>query len=110
MSEQESMDALLRDAMGRVPRPALSPSFDRRLAARVRPRRLDPRGRRLMTLYGVTMLALSVGVMRSQSIEWSLIVLAIVAPVALVTSAAVAGLARRRARATSRATRFDVIR
>lgn len=98
MSEQESMDALLRDAMGRTPRPALSPSFERRLAARVRPRRMGPRGRRLMTLYAVTMLALSVAVMRSQSIEWSLIALAIVAPGALVTSVAMSGRARRRTR------------
>ena len=98
MSEQESMDALLRDAMGRTPQPVLSPSFERRLAARVRPRRLDLRGRRLLGRYALTMLAFSVAVMRSQSLDWSLIAVAIVTPVALVTTAAVSGRARRRTR------------
>lgn len=98
MSEQEAMDALLRQSMGHAPRPSLSPGFERRLAARLRPRRLDARGRRLMTIYAVTMLALSVAVMRSQSLEWSLIAVAIVAPVALLTSAGARGRARRRTR------------
>ena len=51
MSEQESMDHLLRQLMAGNPAPAVSSAFDQRLARRLRPSRLGPVGRMVMSLY-----------------------------------------------------------
>lgn len=80
MSEQESMDSLLRDTLGSAPSPHLSPAFDRRLKQRLRRRRLNPAGRWLMSAYLLAAPAVSLAVMRSQALDWSLITIAMLAP------------------------------
>ena len=83
MSEQEKMDRLLRQSMGALPPPSLSPDFDQRLAKRLRPRRLSSAGQVVMTLYVLLALTISVWVMRSAAIDWIPIVIAILAPLML---------------------------
>jgi hypothetical protein len=99
MSEQEPMDRLLRQSMSTGPLPRLSPDFDRRLANRLRPRRrLNSRGRVIMTIYTLAGLIASVWMMRSQSIGWLPIAVAITAPL-VITAVVVArayGLPRTR--------------
>jgi len=87
MSEQESMDHLLRQLMAGNPAPAVSSAFDQRLARRLRPSRLGPVGRMVMSLYTLLALAVSVWEMRSQSIGWSLIVVLIGVPLMFVAAA-----------------------
>ncbi len=86
MSEQEKMDSLLRGMMASAAAPSLSLGFDQRLKKRLRPRRLSSAGRMIMGLYAVLTLVVSVWAMRSQSIAWSLIAIAIIAPLFLVVA------------------------
>jgi hypothetical protein len=85
MSEQETMDQLLREAMS-APPPALSPGFDERLLKRTRPRRLKPGGRLVLAGYALAALVVSIWAMRSQSIEWTLIVAAVAVPVLIIAT------------------------
>jgi hypothetical protein len=80
------MDQFLREAMSAAPRPALSPGFDERLLKRARPRRLRPWGRLVLGGYALAALAVSIWAMRSQSIEWTLIVAAVVVPVLIIAT------------------------
>jgi hypothetical protein len=80
MSEQERMDHLLREMMAGARVPSLSSAFDQRMKRRLRPRHLDSAGRWLMTAYAILALIISIWAMRSQSIDWSLVVIAILAP------------------------------
>jgi hypothetical protein len=86
MTEQERMDRLLRQSMGALPSPALSAAFDRRLAKRLRPRRLGSAGRLAMTLYAVLAFGVSVCVMQRAGVSWIAITIAIVAPLTLVAT------------------------
>jgi hypothetical protein len=83
--DQEKIDQLLREAMS-APPPALSPGFDERLLKRARPRRLRPEGRLVLASYALAALAVSVWAMRSQSIEWTLIVTAVVVPILIIAT------------------------
>ena len=85
MSEQEKMDRLLREAMSSPP-PTLSPGFNERLLKRARPRRLRPGGRLVLAGYALAALAVSIWAMRSQSIEWTLIVAAVVVPLLIIAT------------------------
>lgn len=84
MSEQETMDELLRRSMSAVPPPSLSRGFEQRLARQIRPRRLGAPARRLLALYALITLVASVWVMRNQAIDWSLIVAAVVVPLTIL--------------------------
>lgn len=86
MSEHEHVDRLLAQALS-APVPALSPDFDRRLAARRRGRQLTPRGRRVLASYAAVALVLSIWTMRQASIEWTLVGAAILIPLVLVALA-----------------------
>jgi hypothetical protein len=80
------MDQFLREAMSAAPRPALSPGFDERLLKRARPRRLRPGGRLMLAGYALAALSVSIWAMRSQSIEWTLIVAAVAVPILIVAT------------------------
>jgi hypothetical protein len=86
MSEQEKMDQLLRGMMTATPPPGLSSAFDQRLKRRLRPRRLNSTGRWIMAAYALFTLVVSIWAMRSQSIGWSLIGIAILAPLLLAVA------------------------
>lgn len=94
MSEQEHVDRLLHKAMTAVPRPTLSPGFDRQLSRRLRSHRLSATGRVLLAGYVVVALAVSVWTMRMASIDWSLIAIAVLAPIVLIAIARRRGLGR----------------
>jgi hypothetical protein len=87
MSDQERLDLMLRRTMAADPAPALSPAFDRRLARRLRARRLSPKGRGVLALYALGALAVSVWAMRSEAFGWALIAGAVVLPLVLVALA-----------------------
>ncbi len=76
MGDQDPFDRVLRDSLGGGV-PALSPEFDRRLARRLRPRRVSAAGRVLLALYGVAALVLSVVVMRAEAVAWPAIAAAV---------------------------------
>ena len=56
--DDSKMDLLLRQAM-REPAPQLPSGFDRQLARRLKPKRLDQRGRRIVAGYAVVAVVLS---------------------------------------------------
>ena len=86
MSEPEAMDRLLRRVLAVGEPPALSPTFDQRLAKRLRPRRLSPAGRVVLVLYSLAALAVSGWSMRSESLGWDVIVLAVALQLAVVAA------------------------
>jgi hypothetical protein len=86
MSEQERMDHLLRETLAATPQPSLSSAFDQRLKKRLQPRRLRPGGRWIMIMYTAFTLIVSIGTMRSQSIGWGVIAIAILAPLVLAVA------------------------
>ena len=80
------MDGLMREMMEATPPPSLSYGFDQRLMRRLRPRRLGSAGRAILAAYALFGIVLSIWAMRSQSIDWSLTVIAILAPVILAAA------------------------
>lgn len=86
MSEHEHVDRLLAQALS-APVPALSPDFDRRLAARRRGRQVSPRGRLVLGSYAAMALVLSTWTMRQAAIEWTVVAAATLIPLALVALA-----------------------
>ena len=77
MADEDPFDRVLRESIGGSPVPALSPEFDRRLARRLRPRRVSTGGRVVLALYAVAALALSVVVMRAEAVAWPAIAAAV---------------------------------
>lgn len=84
MFEQERMDEMLRQSMARVPMPTLSAKFDNQLQRRIHPQRLSPGKRLVLALYTVVALVISVWLMRLESIDWLIVVMAVAAPLAVV--------------------------
>jgi type VI protein secretion system component VasF len=80
MSELDNMDRLLHSTLSATAPPKLSPAFDSRLKRRLRPRRLSPAGRLIMVAYALLMLVACVWAMRSESINWGLVAIAILTP------------------------------
>ena len=86
MSEQEAMDRLLRRVLAAEQPPALSSTFDQRLAKRFRPRRPSRSGRVVLTLYALAALILSTWTMRSESLGWDVIALAVALQLAVAAA------------------------
>lgn len=86
MSDHEQIDRVLSQAMS-APVPALSPEFDRRLAARLHGRRVGPSGRLALWSYAALALVISLWTMRQASVEWSMIAAATLIPLVVVTLA-----------------------
>ena len=89
MSEQDSVDRWLREAMA-ADEPRLSSSFDARLARRLKPRRLTPTARLVLLAYIVAAVAVSVLAMRSVELDSRIVVATMVG-----TLAATAAYGRR---------------
>ena len=83
MSEHDSMDRLLRQALS-TPVPALSPDFDRRVLKQVRPRRLSRASIFTLAAYTMVALAISVSTMRHTEIGWPFIVVSVMVPILVV--------------------------
>ena len=83
MSEPTEIEKLLRESMAAAPPPTLTPTFTQRVTARLRPRRLSAGARRTLRLYAVAAVAVSIAVMRSQGVEWSLIAASLAVPAAI---------------------------
>lgn len=92
MSEPKEIDALLRESMGSAPPPTLTPTFTQRLTERIRPRAPSARARRALRLYALAAVVVSVAVMWSLNVEWSLIA------ASLAVTAAIAAILRPRLR------------
>ena len=84
MSEPDAMDALLRRAFENQPVPTVSPSFERRISRHIARGQLTPIGRGVLIAYAAAAVAASIWTMRSMSIEWSLIAVAILTPAMIV--------------------------
>jgi hypothetical protein len=99
---ETEIDSLLRRSMA-GPVPSLSPDFDRRLLREVRrsSQPLDRYRRILLSGYGLTSVVTSAVVMRGYGLDWGVISVTILGPLALL---AAAGWARR-ALASSKALR-----
>jgi len=80
------MDRLLRRSMA-APVPSLPPDFDQRVMRELRkPQPLDRYRRILLAGYGLTSVAASVLIMRSQGLDWGPIALMILGPLALLAT------------------------
>ncbi len=84
MRDDESMDRLLRDALA-AEVPQLPPTFDARVMRGVRPRRLSPGGRVVMTVYAVAASAASVWLLRDLPV--SLVIAAVLVGVPIAAGA-----------------------
>ena len=92
MSEPNEIDALLRESMSSAPPPTLTPTFTQRVTERLRPRAPSALARRALRLYALAAVVVSVAVMRSLRVEWSLIA------ASLAVTAAIAAILRSRIR------------
>lgn len=81
MSEQEHLDRLLRESMA-APAPRLSSGFDQKLQRRLHTRQLGAGARWTLILYALLSLAASVWLMRHEAIDWTLVAVAVLAPLA----------------------------
>lgn len=92
MPEPIEIEALLRESMNTAAPPALTPTFTQRVTARLRPRQLSAGARRALRFYALAAVVISVAVMRSQGVEWSLIA------ISLAVTAAIGAILRLRLR------------
>jgi hypothetical protein len=85
--EEENIDRWLRQAMSEKPLPTLSSGFDNRLMKQIRPRRrLSSTGWVVLVGYTLIAVALSIWTMRIESIGWSTIAAACLAPVVMMAA------------------------
>ena len=84
---EAGIDRWLRRSMA-APVPSLPPDFDQRLLREVRRSQpLDRYGRILLTGYALASIAVSAVVMRGQGLDWRVISVMILGPLALVAAA-----------------------
>jgi hypothetical protein len=83
MSEKIGIEALLRESMHAAAPPTLTPTFTQRVTMRLRPRQLSAGAQRALRFYALAAAVVSVAVMRSQAVEWSLIALSLAVTVAI---------------------------
>lgn len=101
MSDPDAMDRLLRRSLNTESAPTLSPEFERRLATRLRPRRLSPKSRGFLLGYSFLGFSLSLGTMHASGMDWRMVGLAVVVPL-IITAAIIRPLFRSRAEKRSR--------
>jgi hypothetical protein len=79
--ELDGMDQLLRKTMS-APAPVLPPNFERNLERKInaRPPRLASTGQRVLSIYALATLLISILAMRVAGVDWPWIALAITAP------------------------------
>jgi hypothetical protein len=77
------IEALLRESMNATAPPMLTPTFTQRVTMRLQPRRLSAGAQRALRFYAVAAAVVSVAVMRSQGVEWSLIAVSLAVTVAI---------------------------
>jgi hypothetical protein len=92
MPEPIEIEALLRESMNAAAPPTLTPTFTRRVTMRLRPRQLSAGAKRALRFYALAAAVVSVAVMRSQGVEWSLIA------ASLAVTAAIGAILRSRLR------------
>jgi hypothetical protein len=92
MPEPIEIEALLRESMHAAAPPALTPTFTQRVTLRLRPRQLSAGAKRALRFYALVAVAVSVAVMWSQGVEWSLIA------VSLAVTAVIGAILRARLR------------
>jgi hypothetical protein len=87
-AREAKMDSLLRRCMA-APVPSLPPDFDQRLMSEVlrSSQPLDRSRRILLTGYGLTSVVASAVVMRGQGLDWGVISVMTLGPLALVAAA-----------------------
>jgi hypothetical protein len=73
MPEPIEIEALLRESMQAAAPPKLTPTFTQRVTMRLRPRQLSAGAQRALRFYALAAVVVSVAVMWSQGVEWSLI-------------------------------------
>lgn len=84
MTEQESMDRLLRQTLTGDTTPTLSPTFDQRLTGRLQPCHLSPKSRAILTGYSLIGTGVSIGAMHQTGLPWFVILLATLFPLGIV--------------------------
>jgi hypothetical protein len=92
MPEPIEIEALLRESMHAPAPPKLTPTFTQRVTMRLRPRQLSTGAKRALRFYALAAVVVSVAVMRSQGVEWSLIA------ASLAVTAAIGAILRPRLR------------
>jgi hypothetical protein len=95
MKADDQMDQLLREAMA-ADVPQLSPTFDARVMAEVRPLRLTPLGRAVIAAYVVVAAATSMWFMRDVRPDLIAVTVVLTATVAVGTAAYARRVARSR--------------
>jgi hypothetical protein len=92
MPEPIEIEALLRESMQAAAPPKLTPTFTQRVTTRLRPRQLSAGAQRALRFYALAAVVVSVAVMWSQGVEWSLIA------VSLAVTAVIGAIVRSRLR------------
>jgi hypothetical protein len=92
MPEPIEIEALLRESMQAAAPPKLTPTFTQRVTTRLRPRQLSTGAKRTLRFYALAAVVVSVAVMWSQGVEWSLIA------VSLAVTAVIGAIVRSRLR------------
>ena len=83
MPEPIEIEELLRESMNAAAPPTLTPTFTQRVTTRLRPRQLSARAKRALRFYALAAVVVSVAVMRSQGVEWSLIAVSLAVTAAI---------------------------
>ena len=83
MPEPIEIEALLRESMNAAAPPTLTPTFTQRVTTRLQPRQLSARAKRALRFYALAAVVVSVAVMRSQGVEWSLIAVSLAVTAAI---------------------------
>ena len=83
MPEPIEIEALLRESMHAADPPKLTPTFTQRVTLRLRPRQLSAGAKRALLFYALAAAVVSVAVMRSQGVDWSLIAISLAVTAAI---------------------------
>jgi hypothetical protein len=84
MNEQDKFDDLLSKMMSSAPQPRLSANFQKRLTRRLHGPTLNLIDRSVVSIYAFVAILFSIWLMRSESINWSIVAASIALPLILV--------------------------